>query len=119
MTVTPPSTPFQLEDDQNVDVTLSFTGTDDAGNTVPVVPDAGSVTATASDTSALQVTVSADQSSFNAKALGPIDASMSVAVAATANSGALPISGTWSVTEVASPATSATVDFSAGTPVHN
>jgi hypothetical protein len=106
---------FVLLDDQNVEVAIPIL--DDAGNVVPgVAADAGTVTAVASDTTVLEVVVSADQSSYNAKALGPEATGVTVTVNASLNGAALAPS-TLAFDVNASPAT--TTGQVPGTPAHN
>lgn len=112
---------FVLLDDQNVDCAVQIQ--DDAGNIVTGESlDAGSVTATAaladgSDASAtVQVTVSADQSSVNVKALGPPATGVVITPAATLNGSAL--TGKELVIDV-NPSPATQVALVPGTPQHN
>lgn len=106
---------FVLLDDQNVDVAINVS--DDAGNVVQGESlDAGSVTATVSDATSLEATVSADQTSVNVKALGPEVTDVTVTVDGTLNGTAL-TSGTLAVDVNASPAVA--IGLVPGTPVHN
>lgn len=110
-----PAPDFVLEDDQNVDCEVQ--GIDDAGNIVTgVEADAGTVTAEVSDPTILEATVSADQSSVNIKALGPIATGTTVTVNGSVNGAAL-IAGTLAVDVVDSAVT--TIGIIPGTPVHN
>lgn len=76
------TTPFGIEDNQNSDVLFVF---EDAAGNVAVAPtiDAGSITATSSDTTALNVTVNSDSSGVTATAEGALDNQVVVQVAFT------------------------------------
>ena len=81
-----PDTP--LLDNQNVDVAITLA--DAAGNPVTGdALDAGSVVATLVDGTALEATVSADQTSVNVKALGPLIVDDVLTVTGTLNGVAL------------------------------
>jgi hypothetical protein len=120
---TPPSPPtpptsvdFVLQDNQNVDFAVQLL--DGAGNIVPgVTADAGSVTATGSDGGTdVLVTVSADGSSVNARAVGPEVTGVVITVAASVAGTAL-TPGTQVVDVSSSPV--ARVGLVAGTPQIN
>lgn len=78
---------FVLQNTQNVTATLG--AVDALGNPVALVPDAGSVVATASDPGALAVSVSPDQLTISIKALGPLIVGDVVTVSASVNGVAL------------------------------
>ena len=106
---------FLLGDSQNVDVALAFT--DAAGNPVTgVTLDAGSVAATFADATEFTVTVSADQSSVNVRAIGPVVTGDVLTVTGSVGGVAL-APGTLPFDVVAGPATSNTL--TPGTPVAN
>ena len=73
------SDPFGIEDNETSDVLFVFE--DIAGNvtTAPTI-DAGSITATSSDTTSLNVTVNSDNSGVTATAAGALDAAVVVRV---------------------------------------
>ena len=106
---------FTLADNQNVDVAITLT--DAAGNTVTgAVLDAGSVTATLADSTEFTVTVSADQSSVNVKAIGPLVTGDVLTVNGSFNGVAL-TAGTLAFDVQAGPPT--TIGLVAGTPAVN
>jgi hypothetical protein len=79
---------FLLADNQNVDVAVGLV--DAAGNAVTGdVLDAGSVTAVFVDGTELTATVSADQTSVNVAALGPLTTDDVLTVTGTLNGVAL------------------------------
>jgi hypothetical protein len=105
---------FILLDDQNVDVAVNVV--DDAGNVVPGATfDAGSVTATLPETTNLIATVSADQTSVNVRAEGPLTTddvlTVTGAIAGTPYTATLPFD-----VDVSAPAGLGLVP---GTPEHN
>ena len=106
---------FLLGDNQNVDVALAFT--DAAGQPVTgVTLDPGSVSATFADATEFTVTVSADQSSVNVRAIGPVVTGDVLTVAGSV--GGTPLTpGTLAFDVVAGPAS--TITLTPGTPVAN
>ena len=106
---------FVLTDSQNVDVAISLA--DAAGNAVSGVSlDAGSVTATLSSGTEFSATVSADQTSVNVRALGPVGTGDVLTVTGSFNGTAL-TPGTLAFDAVVGPP--ATVLLTPGTPVAN
>jgi len=75
---------FILGDGQNVDLGI-VPGTDAAGNPTTAPFDAGSVTATLPEATNLVATVSADQTSINVKAEGPLVVDDVLTISGTVN----------------------------------
>jgi outer membrane usher protein FimD/PapC len=107
---------FVLADDQNVDVALPIL--DRAGNATSDVFDPGSLTATGSDAGAnVTVTVSADQTSMNVRAVGPLATGITITTNGTVNGN--PLTGTFVVDVDADNANPASIGATPGTPVAN
>lgn len=101
---------FVLQDDQEV-VTAIAPG-DVVGNPITAPFDTGSVTVTSAVPTVLTVTLSADQSSYTATAVGPEETGVTVTVNGTV--GGTPVTSTLTFDVTASPA--ATVIQTPGTP---
>lgn len=106
---------FVLLDDQNVNVAVAIL--DKAGNPTGDVFDAGTLTAVAADGN-VSVTVSADQTSFNVAAVGPLVTAESIAINGSVNGTALP-EATFVVNVDADAANPAGIGLTPGTPVAN
>lgn len=104
---------FVLQDNQNVDVAISFA--DAAGNPVAGPADPGSVIATLASGAEFSATVSADETSVNVRALGPLTTGDVLTV--TASVGGVALSGTLAFDAVVGPA--AAIGLTPGTPVAN
>ena len=106
---------FPITDSQNVDLTLAVA--DAAGNPVTGdVLDAGSVTAVFADGTEWTVTVSADQTTVNARANGALTVGDVLTVNGSLNGTALtPATMTFDVTT----GVATTIGLSTGTPVAN
>lgn len=94
-----------LQDNENLTVAITFS--DAAGNPVPDAIDAGSLTATFSDGSALSATIGADNASVVVTALGPLSTDDVLTVACTVAGAAF--SGTLAFDVGAGPATQLTL----------
>lgn len=107
---------FVLQDDQNVNCALNLI--DDANNVVQgQTLDAGSATATVSDTTVLEATITPDQTVLNIKALGPEATGVTVEVTGTIAGTPVANPGSIAVDVQASPAVS--IGIVPGTPSHN
>ena len=85
--------PFGLADNQHSDVLFVFEDVDNNPTAAPAI-DAGSITVTSSDPSAVAVSVNADNSGVTATGSGALDAAVTVDVAFTVAGAA------WSGSEV-------------------
>jgi hypothetical protein len=106
---------FLLADNQNVDVAIVLF--DKVGNTVTgTALDAGSVVAAFADSTEVTATVSADQTSVNVRAIGPLTTGDTLTVSGSFNGVAL-TPGTLAFDVGASAPTS--ISLTPGTPVDN
>jgi hypothetical protein len=102
-----------LQDDQ--DLTVAITFVDAAGNPVPDAIDAGSLTATFADGSALSAAIGSDNASVVVTALGPLTTDDVLSVSCTVSGAAF--SGTLAFDVGAGPATA--MVLTPGTPEEN
>jgi hypothetical protein len=103
---------FVLQDDQEVVVALE--PADAANNPIPAGFDAGTVTAVSSVPTALEVVVSADQTSYTATAVGPEETGVTVTVNGAVDGVAAPNPSVLTFDITASPLTS--INQTPGTP---